>query len=115
LIFIDGDHSHPQVTRDLEGVKHLAREDTVLCWHDYWLAGVPESVLAAQSVGWHCIKINTSCEIVFGTKSLAVFDRIKMLYRNAEEPRKKSRPMAYAKLYYLLFVGALKNYALRRL
>ena len=50
LVFIDGDHSHPQVTRDLHGVMHLVRDDTILCWHDYWLAGVPESVAEAQKL-----------------------------------------------------------------
>ncbi len=29
MIFIDGDHSHPQVTKDFHGVKHLGRDDTV--------------------------------------------------------------------------------------
>ena len=111
LIFIDGDHSHPQVTLDLEGVQYLARQDTILCWHDYWLAGVPESVQAAQESGYHCIKINSSCEIVFGTRSEAVFKRIKATFSNTEEPHKRFRPKAYLKLFYILLLGAIKTYS----
>jgi len=110
LIFIDGDHSHPQVTRDFHGVKHLAREDSILCWHDYWLAGVPESVEAAQYEGYHTIKVNSSCEIVFGTRSDTVLHRVVSLYSNTERPRKRRRPVAYLKLYHALLSGAAKNY-----
>ena len=110
LIFIDGDHSHPQVTRDLEGVQHLARPDTVVLWHDYWLAGVPESVSAAQQMGYHCVKVNSSCEMVFGTKDEGLFNRIQSLYpQKIENPQKQWRAGAYLKLYSILLTGALKN------
>lgn len=110
LIFIDGDHSHPQVTRDLEGVQHLIRPDTILIWHDYWLAGVPESVSAAQQMGYKCVKVNSSCEIVFGTRDEGIFDRIKALYpQKIDQPQKQWRAAAYLKLYSILLTGALRN------
>ncbi len=113
LIFIDGDHHHPQVTRDFHGVKHLAHDESIVCWHDYWMEGIPESVEEAQREGFHCIKVNTSCEMVLGTRSLDVFGRIKELFPNVEEPRKRTRRMAYLKLYQSLAVGAFKTYVLR--
>jgi predicted O-methyltransferase YrrM len=114
LIFIDGDHSHPQVTRDLHGVMHLVRDDTILCWHDYWLAGVPESVAEAQKLGVRCVKVNSSCEIVFGTRSAEVFRRIQAVFGTTEEPRKRQRPLAYLKLYAALFQGAVNKYLAKR-
>jgi predicted O-methyltransferase YrrM len=114
LIFIDGDHSHPQVTRDLEGVQPLVRAETILCWHDYWLAGVPESVEAAVRLGYRCLKVNTSCEMVFGTRSADNFRRLQSLFPTAEVPRKRFRPTAYVRLYSILFAGALKTYLLKQ-
>jgi hypothetical protein len=112
LIFIDGDHSHPQVTRDFEGVQPLVRDTTILCWHDFWMAGVPESVQAAQAAGYRCIKVNSSCEMVFGTRSAAVFERIVSLYTNSEPPLRRQRPLAWLKLYNALLIGACKTYVL---
>ena len=82
LIFIDGDHSHPQVTKDFVGIGSIARDDSILCWHDYWMKGVPESVDAAIQAGYLCHKLNTSCEMVFGTKDKAVFKQIKAVFTN---------------------------------
>lgn len=113
LIFIDGDHSHPQVTRDFEGVQPLVHDETIICWHDYWMEGIPESVEVAEANGFHCVKVNSSCEIVLGTKSETVFKRINTLFNNTEKPRKRRRPVAYLKLYNALFVGAVKTYLLK--
>jgi predicted O-methyltransferase YrrM len=110
LIFIDGDHSHPQVTRDFEGIQPWAAESSILCWHDYWLKGVPESVIAAQDAGYDCIKVNSSCEIVFGSRDPDIIRRIKSLFINTEPPIKKSRLMPYLKLYMALIRGMLRTY-----
>lgn len=114
LIFIDGDHSHPQVSRDFEGIRHLAHEKTVICWHDYWMAGVPESVDMAQRDGFRCVKVNSSCEIVFGTRSEEVRRRIASLYTDVEDPRKRHRPIAYLKLYHSLLIGGFRNHFMNR-
>ena len=114
LLFIDGDHSHPQVTLDFHGVQPLAHENTVICWHDYWMAGIPESVAVAEAQGYHCLKVKTSCEMVFGVKNPALFARLRALYPNSEPPRPRRRPLAYLKLYQALLIGGMKTYALRQ-
>ncbi len=89
LIFIDGEHSHPQVTEDFEAVKHLARDDTIISWHDYWIPGIPESVRRAEQAGFLCLKVLSSCEVVLGTKSPEVYSELEKLYPNSEKPGKR--------------------------
>jgi len=114
LIFIDGDHSHPQVTLDFNAVQPLVREETIICWHDYWLAGIPESVGAAAKAGYQCVKVNTSCEMVFGTRSTTKFRALKSMFPNSDNPVKRPRPMAYLRLYQAIMVGMLKAYLHRK-
>ena len=94
FVFIDGDHAHPQPTRDFHGVQHLLRRSGVLLWHDYWLAGVSESVTAARQSGYRCVKVNSSCEMVFGTRDDAVFRDIEALFDDAETPSPRRHPWA---------------------
>lgn len=91
LVFIDGDHSHPQVTHDFEGVQGLVHERTIVCWHDFWVDGVPQSVAAAEAAGYRCLKVNTSCEMVFGTRSAAVSEELGVLFPGGEPPRRRAR------------------------
>jgi len=105
MIFIDGDTLTRRLPR-FRGVQPLVRDETVLCWHDYWMAGVPESVAVAQKAGYRCIKVNSSCEIVFGTRSGDVFLRIQAAYSNTEPPRKRRRHLAHLKLYHSLLMEA---------
>ncbi len=51
LIFIDGDHSHPQVIDDFHGIEHLLGDESIVCWHDHWLHGVSECVAEAHRSG----------------------------------------------------------------
>ncbi|MEQ9039505.1 MAG: class I SAM-dependent methyltransferase [Silicimonas sp.] len=111
LVLVDGLHAHPQVTEDYHGLKDVLHDKSVICWHDYWLAGVPESVAAAESDGFLCTKVNCSGELVFGTRDQAVFDRILRLFPNSEAPLKRTRYAALA----LLYVGLLKAGLRRRL
>ncbi|MGZ9004759.1 MAG: class I SAM-dependent methyltransferase [Burkholderiales bacterium] len=108
LVFIDGDHSHPQATNDFCGVRHLLRKDGILCWHDYWLEGVPESVEEAQRDGYRCLKVNSSCEMVFGTKDEAIFREIGKLFNEAEAPTRRSHPLARFKLSRSFLWGTIK-------
>jgi predicted O-methyltransferase YrrM len=106
LIFIDGNHFHPHVTRDFNEVKRLAHDRSIICWHDYWMAGVRKSVEAAKQQGYSCLTVNTSCEIVFGTRSASVHRRIRSLYGNVAEPRRWRSPLDYLRvLAVLLIVG----------
>jgi hypothetical protein len=94
LIFIDGDHSHPQVTEDLLGVQHLLSPRGILCWHDYWLEGVSKSVDRAGELGFRCWKLNSSCEIVFGTRDEAIYEELRALFPKGELPVVRRRVLA---------------------
>ena len=94
FVFIDGDHAHPQPTRDFRGVQHLLRQNGVLLWHDYWLAGVSESVTMARQSGYRCVMVNSSCEMVCGTRDEAVFREIEALFDDAETPNPRRHPWA---------------------
>jgi predicted O-methyltransferase YrrM len=98
LILIDGDHSHPQPTKDFRGVEHLLRKDAIVCWHDYWLSGVTESVAEAQRSGYRCIKVSSSCEMVLGTTDEAIFREIGRLFDEVEPPIRRRHPWARLKL-----------------
>jgi len=113
LIFIDGLHRHPQVSRDYLGVRHLAHEESILVWHDYWMLGIPESVALAQRDGFQCLKVNTSCEMVLGTRNAGILGRIRSLYENTEEPRKRLRPWAFFKACHAIATGAAHQYLTR--
>jgi predicted O-methyltransferase YrrM len=108
LILIDGDHSHPQVINDFRGIQHLLRKESILCWHDSWLAGVFESVAEAQRVGYQCVKVNSSCEMAFGTRDDAVFREIGRLFDDAEVPRRRSHPLARLMLSGSFIWGVVK-------
>ena len=49
LVFIDGEHRHPQVTRDLRGILPFTDRRTIFVWHDFWLPGIPQAVRAART------------------------------------------------------------------
>ncbi|MEE9294104.1 MAG: class I SAM-dependent methyltransferase [Phycisphaerae bacterium] len=108
FVFIDGLHRHPQVTCDFQTVQRIAANDAIFCWHDYWMPGIPQCVEYAQQTGYHCLKVNSSCEMAFGTKSDTVFNEIGKLYDNAEPPRPRLRPGAFFKLCYVLLTGTIK-------
>jgi hypothetical protein len=113
LVFIDGDHSHPQATNDFYAVRHLLRKDGILCWHDYWLEGVPDSVAEAQRSGYRCTKINTSCEMVFGTMDEAVFREIGKMFDDVEMPTRRVHPLARFMLTGTFLWATIKSNLLR--
>lgn len=114
LILIDGDHAHPQVIDDFRGVQHLVGNQSILCWHDYWLAGVFESVAEAQRVGYRCLKVNSSCELVFGTRDPAVFREIGLLFDDAGPPTRRSHPRARLMLARSFVWSTIKTHLARR-
>lgn len=85
LLFIDGLHAHPQVTHDLDAVLPYAAEDGVIVWHDYWIPGVPEAVMAARERGWSVWWIPTSCEMVLGTRDPEVFRALRETFPEGTE------------------------------
>ena len=109
LVFIDGDHSHPQVIDDCRGLQPLLRADSILCWHDYWLRGVSESVAEAERTGYRCLKVNSSSEMAFGTRDDAVFRAIAALFPDAEAPPVRRRhPLARLTLSRSYLWGTIK-------
>jgi predicted O-methyltransferase YrrM len=109
FVFIDGDHSHPHVTNDCHAVQPLLRPNSIVCWHDYWLRGVSESVADAQRVGYHCLKVNSSSEMVFGTSDAVVFQEIAALFANAEAPIRRNHPLARLALSRSFVWGMMKS------
>ena len=87
MIFIDGKHSHPQVTHDFDGVLPYSDDKTIFVWHDFWIRGIPESVDVARREGVRCLWIPTSCEMVVGTKDDALFEQIYELFPRGDEHR----------------------------
>jgi predicted O-methyltransferase YrrM len=84
IIFIDGCHGHPAVCEDLQGTAPYAREDTLFVWHDYWFPGVRHGVDEAIRQGYRCWWVPTSCEMVLGTKSNALFTELKAMLPNGD-------------------------------
>jgi hypothetical protein len=85
LVFIDGDHSHPQVTRDLEAVLPFVDERSVLVFHDGWIRGVPEAVDRARAEGFRCLWIPTSCEMILATRGADTLLRLQALFPSGVE------------------------------
>lgn len=109
FVLIDGLHAEPQVTEDFQGIKSVIHDKSVICWHDFWLAGVPESVSAAQAEGFFCTKVNTSGELVFGTRDEAVINKIKTVFPDSVPPVKHTRYIGLARLYYGLLRAGLRR------
>ena len=89
LIFIDGLHRHPQVTRDFIGMLPYCTDETVVAFHDSWIIGVPEAVREAKKRGFHCLWIPTSCETILTTRDPSVFAELQRLFPEGVENRKR--------------------------
>jgi predicted O-methyltransferase YrrM len=89
LIFIDGLHRHPQVIHDLDGVLPYAGPQTIIVFHDSWIIGVPEAVDRAKSLGYRCLWVPTSCEMILATKDPAQFAKLQEIFQNGIEDRGK--------------------------
>ena len=87
LVFIDGMHRHPQVTYDLDGVLPYCAERGVVVFHDSWIIGVPEAVQHAKSLGFRCLWVPTSCEMILATRDAGVFEKLKAAFPDAIEDK----------------------------
>ncbi|HEX7480861.1 MAG TPA: class I SAM-dependent methyltransferase [Polyangiales bacterium] len=96
LIFIDGQHRHPQVTRDFQGVLPYSSPQTVVVFHDSWIAGVPQAVAEAKRAGFRCLWLPTSCEMILATRSGERFAQLQAIFREGTEDRgPRSRATGY--------------------
>ena len=87
LVFIDGDHSHPQVTRDFEGILPFTDEQTIFIWHDFWLSGIHPCLQLASSQGFRWLWLPTSCEMVLGVRDEQIFADLQAMFPNSVENR----------------------------
>lgn len=85
LCIIDGEHSHPQVTRDLEACLPHLTDDAVVVWHDHWIPGIPESVAVARERGFFTWWLPTSCEVVLGTRDPERFEALRARWPEGAE------------------------------
>ena len=111
LVFIDGEHRHPAVTRDFEGVLPFTDEHTVVVWHDYWLPGIAECVRTATEQGFRCWWVPTSCEMVVGTRDPQRFATITSLFPRGVENRRRPFPLTP----YILMGVEIAKFRLGRL
>ena len=100
LVFIDGLHRHPQVTRDFQGILSYTDARSVVVFHDSWIVGVPEAVQKAKKEGFRCLWIPTSCEMILATRDGARFGRLQELFKDGVENRGR-RGYAYGYSLYL--------------
>lgn len=87
LVFIDGDHSHPQVTRDFEGILPFTDSKTIFVWHDFWLSGIYPCLQLAASHGFRWLWLPTSCEMVVGVRDEKVFVELGAMFPGGIENR----------------------------
>ena len=111
LIFIDGNHFHPQATHDFEGMLPYSNDQTVFVWHDSWIRGVSESVGRARELGFRCLLVPTSCEMILGTKDETVFATLKRLFPDGVEDEKRHSHVNQ----YLITVRELLSFYVGRL
>lgn len=88
LVFIDGDHSHPQVTHDFEAILPFTDSRTIFVWHDFWLPGILPCLRVAQSHGMRWLWLPTSCEMVLGVRDDATFSNLQKMFPGGVENQK---------------------------
>ena len=85
LVFIDGNHGHPHVTRDFNGILPYTHSQTILVWHDFWLSGIIPCLRAAESHGFRWLWLPTSCEMVLGVRDESVFTELQKMFPDSVE------------------------------
>lgn len=85
LVFIDGDHGHPQVTRDFEAILPFTDSKTIFVWHDFWLPGIFPCLSLAVREGFRWLWLPTSCEMVVGVRDEAMFTELQGLFPSGVE------------------------------
>jgi len=80
LVFIDGNHGHPQVTRDFHGILPFTHSATILVWHDFWLPGIIPCLRDAERRGFKWLWLPTSCEMVLGVQDESIFADLQTMF-----------------------------------
>lgn len=85
LVFIDGDHRHPQVTRDFEAILPYSQRSSIFIWHDFWMSGILPCLRHAAKYGFRWIWLPTSCEMVLGVRDPETFAILQEMFPNGIE------------------------------
>ncbi len=93
LVFIDGDHRHPQVTRDFEAILPYTDSNTIFVWHDFWMPGIPLCLRVAASYGFRWLWLPTSCEMVVGVRDAATFAILQEIFADGVENQQPHFPL----------------------
>ena len=93
LVFIDGDHRHPQVMRDFEGILPYTDEHTIFVWHDFWMTGIVPCLRLAERHGMKWLGLPTSCEMILGTRDAAIFADLQSMFPESIENQQPHSPL----------------------
>lgn len=93
LVFIDGDHRHPQVMRDFEAIFPYTDTNTIFVWHDFWMTGILPCLRLASSYGFRWVWLPTSCEMVLGVRDEAIFSDLQQMFPNGVENQRPHSPL----------------------
>ncbi len=93
LVFIDGDHRHPQVMRDFEGILPYTDEHTIFVWHDFWMTGIVPCLRLAESRGMKWMGLPTSCEMILGTRDAGIFSELRDMFPAGIENQSPHSPL----------------------
>jgi hypothetical protein len=93
LVFIDGDHSHPQVTDDFEAILPFTGSKTIFVWHDFWLSGIVPCLRAAVRHGFRWLWLPTSCKMVVGVRDPGIFADLQKMFPDGVENQKSHPPL----------------------
>lgn len=93
LVFIDGDHRHPQVTRDFEAILPYTNMNTIFVWHDFWMTGILPCLRVAANHGLRWLWLPTSCEMVLGVRDAETFAKLRRLFPHGVENQRPHSPL----------------------
>lgn len=93
LVFIDGDHRHPQVRRDFEAMLPYTHSKTIFVWHDFWMTGILPCLRLAASYGFRWVWLPTSCEMVLGVRDVATFSHLQGMFPEGVENQRPPSPL----------------------
>lgn len=113
LVFIDGDHRHPQVTRDFEAILPYTGPHTIFVWHDFWMTGILPCLRLAAQHGFRWLWLPTSCEMVLGVREASTFADLQQMFPNGVENQRPHSPLLAAALLakeYALQAWEFVNY-----
>jgi hypothetical protein len=93
LVFIDGDHRHPQVTRDFEAILPYTDAHTIFVWHDFWMTGILPCLRLAAHYGFRWLWLPTSCEMVLGVRGASNFGDLQRMFPQGVENQRPHSPL----------------------